>query len=189
MWEWPTRFTVFLINFIPIKLSSTCFEQIIFLHQEVIFVHRAYSILPCIYGCLVARNHIVSANRLLIKMHGKILYAACTEKTSWLWTVICSKHVEDILRCVIPVALSYNKKLCMENAYIVKTQLNIGGVFTISGTTTCFGRNMLAIFRLYMKNLSNKLYSSTTHEWILHICVCSQHLTRRLQIKDSVHNI
>jgi len=30
-------------------------------------------------------------------MHGKILYAACTEVTSWWWAVICSKHVEDSL--------------------------------------------------------------------------------------------
>jgi hypothetical protein len=32
-------------SFIPIKLSSTCFEQII-VHQKVTSVHAAYSILP-----------------------------------------------------------------------------------------------------------------------------------------------
>jgi len=31
--------------FIPIKLSSACFEQIIVHHQEVISVHAAYSTL------------------------------------------------------------------------------------------------------------------------------------------------
>ena len=33
-----------------LKFSSTCFEQIIVLIQEVISVHAAYSTLPCIYG-------------------------------------------------------------------------------------------------------------------------------------------
>jgi len=33
-----------------LKLSSICFEQIIFRHQEVISVHAAYSIVPSICG-------------------------------------------------------------------------------------------------------------------------------------------
>jgi len=40
---------------IPITLSSTCFEQTI-VHQEVISVHAAYSILSCIYGGLDANT-------------------------------------------------------------------------------------------------------------------------------------
>jgi len=51
---------IFSHKFIPIKLSSTCFDQISVNHQEVI-----------------------SAN----SVH------ACTEITSWWWTIICSKHV------------------------------------------------------------------------------------------------
>jgi len=39
-----------------IKLSSTCFEQIIVHHLEVISVHAAYSILSCIYVCLAANT-------------------------------------------------------------------------------------------------------------------------------------
>ena len=37
-------------KFVPIKISCTCFEQIIVHHQEVISVHAAYSILSRIYG-------------------------------------------------------------------------------------------------------------------------------------------
>jgi len=47
--------------FIPVKLSSTCFEQIIVYNQEVISVHVAYSILSRICGCLDANT--VSAAR------------------------------------------------------------------------------------------------------------------------------
>ena len=43
-------------QFIPIKLYSTCFEQLIVHHQEVIPVHAAFSILPCIYGSLAANT-------------------------------------------------------------------------------------------------------------------------------------
>jgi len=43
-------------SFIQIKLSSTCFEQIIFRHQEVISVHEQYIILPRIFGCLAANT-------------------------------------------------------------------------------------------------------------------------------------
>jgi len=39
-----------------IKLSSTCFEQIIFHHQEVISVHAEYSNLPCLCGVSVANT-------------------------------------------------------------------------------------------------------------------------------------
>jgi multidrug transporter EmrE-like cation transporter len=35
-----------------VRVSSTCFEQIIVHHQEIISVHTAYSILSCICGCL-----------------------------------------------------------------------------------------------------------------------------------------
>ena len=40
----------FSLNYSNYKLSSTCFEPIIFHHQQVISVHAAYSILPWIYG-------------------------------------------------------------------------------------------------------------------------------------------
>jgi len=55
--------------FIPFKLCSTCFEQIIVHHQEVISVHAAYITLSCIYGYLAANmvwldsNHTVLAAR------------------------------------------------------------------------------------------------------------------------------
>ena len=49
----------------------------------------------------------------------KILYAACTEITSWWWTIICSNHVEDSLIginwwekvCILLVFLTY--KFCL----------------------------------------------------------------------------
>jgi len=44
------KMRTFSHSFIPVKLSSTCFEEIIVHHHEVISVHAAYSILPCIYG-------------------------------------------------------------------------------------------------------------------------------------------
>jgi hypothetical protein len=41
-------------------------------------------------------NHIVLAAKHP-QMHDKILYAVCTEITSWWWKIVCSKHVEVIL--------------------------------------------------------------------------------------------
>ena len=52
----PNKMHTFSHLFIPIKLPSTCFEQIIVHHQEVVSVHAAYNILPCIYGCLTANT-------------------------------------------------------------------------------------------------------------------------------------
>ena len=42
--------------FIPIKIPSICFEQIIVHYLEVIFAHAAYSILSYIYGCLATNT-------------------------------------------------------------------------------------------------------------------------------------
>jgi len=42
--------------FIPIGLSSTCFEQIIVHHQEVTSVHAAYSIYHASMGCPAANT-------------------------------------------------------------------------------------------------------------------------------------
>jgi len=57
-----------------VKLSSTCFEQIVVNHQEVISVHAAYIILSCIYGCLAAntmccvyRNNLLMMNTYLFE--------------------------------------------------------------------------------------------------------------------------
>ena len=77
----------FLINSIPIKLPSICFEQIIDHHQEVISEHAAYCILPCIYVVSSCSNEVFGI---------PILYAVCTQITSWWWANICSKQVEDI---------------------------------------------------------------------------------------------
>jgi len=41
-------------KFISIKLSCTCYEQIIVHHQEVITLHTAYSILQCFYQLIDA---------------------------------------------------------------------------------------------------------------------------------------
>jgi hypothetical protein len=42
--------------FIPIRISSTCLEQIIVHHQEVTSVHAAYSIYHAPMGCLAANT-------------------------------------------------------------------------------------------------------------------------------------
>ena len=51
-----------LIRRLKVKLPSTCFEQIIVHNQDVISVHAAYGILPCIYG-VSSRNHFMFAAR------------------------------------------------------------------------------------------------------------------------------
>jgi len=52
-------------SFLPIKLSSTRFEQIIVHHQEVISVHTAYSILPCIYGVSNCKHGVIGSSVIL----------------------------------------------------------------------------------------------------------------------------
>jgi len=64
-----------------------------------------------------------------------------------------------ILRCVIPVVLSNNNNKLMVHMYIVKntTIFLIVRVLLIR-YNYMFRPSMLAIFRLYMKHLTDKLY-------------------------------
>jgi len=50
-----------------VKISSTCFEQIIVHHQEVISAHAAYSTLSRIYGCLAANTMWLELYRCMVK--------------------------------------------------------------------------------------------------------------------------
>ena len=60
-------------------------------------------------------------------MHGRILYAACTEINSRRWTIICSEHIEDSLIgidewekvCILLVSLTY----ILLSSYIRRTRI------------------------------------------------------------------
>ena len=58
-------------------------------HQEVIFVHAAYSIFHACIWCIVANTLWLEPNHnVLATRQWKMLYAACTEVTSWWWTCL-----------------------------------------------------------------------------------------------------
>jgi hypothetical protein len=71
--------------------KNSFFEIALFHHQEVTSVHAPYSI------CRASVEFLPANTMWLDFIHIRVLYAACTEITSWGWTIICSKHVEDIV--------------------------------------------------------------------------------------------
>ena len=96
MWARPTRCTPYFLYlfqlYCPLHVSN---EQVH--HQEVTSVHAAYSVFHACMWCIVANRLWLGSNRnMLATRQWKMLYAACTEVTSWWWTFY-SKHVEDII--------------------------------------------------------------------------------------------
>ena len=69
MWERPTRWTLFLNKLFQLIILDMFRTNN---YSSSGGLQAAYSVLPCIlmYQCI---NHIVSATRLLINMHGQIL--------------------------------------------------------------------------------------------------------------------
>ena len=57
IWERPTRFTLF-INLFPLTILYR-FRTNYCLSSELISVHAAYSILPCIYRVFICSKHVV----------------------------------------------------------------------------------------------------------------------------------